>query len=207
VKSATVPAFLALNECLRRHDYRAHPGQTGAYNCRPITGGTGYSLHAYGIAADINWSANPYGRRLVTDMPRAMIADVKAIRANNGARVFRWGGDYRGNKDAMHFEVICTPADLATGIRGATHHATAGTPMGDVLQLVADCSTHTLERGDRGPCVGVLQRVLGIKFNHPMAADNAFGPRTEAAVRDVQKWFHLEVDGVVGPRTWKAMSR
>jgi hypothetical protein len=23
---------------------------TGAYNCRPITGGTLYSLHAYGIA-------------------------------------------------------------------------------------------------------------------------------------------------------------
>ena len=207
VKSAAVPAFLALNACLERHDYKAIKGITGAFNCRKITGGKGYSLHAYGIAADLNWTRNPYGPRLITDMPKAMIADIKSIRANNGARVFRWGGDYRGNKDAMHFEVICAPADLATGIRGGSHHATAGTPMGNVLQLVADCSTHTLRKGDKGQCVKVLQQILATKFNHPMAVDSQFGPATDHGVRDVQRWFSLTVDGVVGPQTWKAMSR
>jgi hypothetical protein len=31
--------------------------------------------------------------------------------------VFRWGGSYSKNKDAMHFEVVCSPANLATGVR------------------------------------------------------------------------------------------
>lgn len=114
------PAFRALNACLVAHDYRTRRADTGAYNCRRITGGTGYSLHAYGIAADLNWQTNPYGRNLVTDMPPAMRAAIKAIRTRNGVRVFGWGGDYRTNKDAMHFEVVCRPSDLATGIDLAT---------------------------------------------------------------------------------------
>lgn len=120
VRTPIVAAVRALDDCLRVHDYRTRTDDTGAYNCRKITGGTGYSLHAYGIAVDLNWLSNPYGRRLVTDMPAAMVADIKAIRTRNGKRVWRWGGDYSGNKDAMHFEVICHPADMATGIDPAS---------------------------------------------------------------------------------------
>jgi len=116
VDKRTVSAFLALSACLRAHDYRTRRADTGAYNCRRITGGSGYSLHAYGIAADLNWSTNPYGKRLVTDMPPAMRDAIKAIRTRGGHLVFRWGGDYSGNKDAMHFEVVASPAELATGI-------------------------------------------------------------------------------------------
>jgi hypothetical protein len=114
----TVAAVNALNEQLRAHSYETRRNDTGAYNCRKITGGSGYSLHAYGIAMDLNWQSNPYGRQLVTDMPPAMVNAIKAIRTNNGKQVWRWGGDYANNKDAMHYEVVCTPADLATGIKG-----------------------------------------------------------------------------------------
>lgn len=120
IRASLVDAYLALNRVLERWDYRTRPADTGAYNCRPITGGVGYSLHAYGIAADLNWTTNPYGPVLRTDMPRAMVDEILAITTNNGAHVFRWGGDYRGNKDAMHYEPICSPADIATGIRGAS---------------------------------------------------------------------------------------
>lgn len=129
-------AYRALDACFRAHGYRVRKDDTGAYNCRRITGGTGYSLHAYGpadrftfwtgvtiataLAVDINWQTNPYGRRLVTDMPPAMIAAIKAIRTRSGRQVWRWGGDYSGNKDAMHFEIVCSPQDLATGIDPAT---------------------------------------------------------------------------------------
>src|SRR5690606_38365880 len=34
--------------------------------------------------------------------------------------VWRWGGRYRVNKDAMHFEVVASPAELAAGIDPAT---------------------------------------------------------------------------------------
>lgn len=120
VRSSVVPAVVALNSRLKAHNYQTRRADTGGYNCRKITGGTGYSLHAYGTAIDINWQSNPYGPRLVTDMPAAMIADIKAIRTRNGKQVWRWGGNYSGNKDAMHFEVCCSPADLGTGIAAPT---------------------------------------------------------------------------------------
>jgi len=115
-----VDAVGALDACLIAWNYRTRAADTGAYNCRQITGGTGYSLHAYGIALDLNWQTNPYGPTLITDMPAGMVDDVCAIRTNNGARVWEWGGSWSGNKDAMHYEADCSPADLATGIAGAT---------------------------------------------------------------------------------------
>ena len=119
VDRRTVEAVRALNACLQAHRYPTRRNDTGAYNCRKITGGSGYSLHSYGIALDINWTTNPYGPRLITDMPSAMVNDIKAIRTKGGAAVWRWGGDYRRNKDAMHYEVACSPAALATGIVGS----------------------------------------------------------------------------------------
>lgn len=129
-------AYRALDACLARHGYAPRKVDTGAYSCRAITGGTGYSLHSYGpgdrfrfwngltiatsLAVDINWQTNPYGKTLRTDMPPAMVSEIKALRTNSGAQVWGWGGDYRTNKDAMHFEIVCSPADLASGIAGAT---------------------------------------------------------------------------------------
>lgn len=109
-------AVLCLDAILKAWDYRTRQADTGAYNCRQITGGSGYSLHAYGIALDLNWSTNPYGPTLITDMPAGMVDDITALRTNNGRRVWEWGGSWSGNKDAMHYEVDCGPADLATGI-------------------------------------------------------------------------------------------
>lgn len=120
VKASAATAFRALNDVLIKHDYKTRRADTGGYNCRKITGGDGYSLHAYAIAIDVNWLSNPYGPRLITDMPRSMIEDIEAIRTKSGHAVFRWGGRYAGNKDAMHFEIICSPAQLATGIRPST---------------------------------------------------------------------------------------
>lgn len=112
----TAAAFEALSACLARNEYKCDPVQTGAFNCRAITGGSGYSLHAYGIAVDINWLRNPYGPVLKTDMPASLVRDIQAIRTVDGVQVFRWGGTYSGNKDAMHYEIVCSPADLARGL-------------------------------------------------------------------------------------------
>jgi hypothetical protein len=129
-------AYKALDAWLKKFLYAPEQYHTGAFNCRQITGGTSYSLHAYNpngpfvfwsgakvtmaIAVDINWQRNPYGKVLITDMPSAMVAAIKAVRTNSGKQVWRWGGDYTGNKDAMHYEIICHPKDLATGINPAT---------------------------------------------------------------------------------------
>ena len=60
-------------------------------------------------------------------------------------------------------------------------------------------NTPTLRRGSRGAAVQRLQNLLDIP------ADSIFGPVTEAAVRAYQASAGLDVDGVVGPQTWRAL--
>jgi hypothetical protein len=66
----------------------------------------------------------------------------------------------------------------------------------------------TLRRGSRGNHVRGLQKVLiGARLLPPGADDGVFGPKTEAAVRQLQAQLHVAVDGVVGPRTHAAIAR
>jgi len=196
VDDRVVDAVHALDAVLKRHNYRTRKNDTGAYNCRKITGGTGHSLHSYGIALDINWNTNGYGRKLVTDMAPAMVAEILAIRTGNGKQVWRWGGHYKTNRDAMHYEVVCTPADLATGIRGA---AAPTPPQGSGIPH------DVLREGAAGPKVTAIQWTLTF-LGHPTAVDGDWGPKTTAAVRSFQQAVRrmggdLVADGVWGPRT------
>lgn len=202
LNSAVVDAFQALDGVMRTFSYvpRANsPGawETGAYNCRKITGGSGFSLHAYGIAADINARTNPYGKALITDMPFAMVAAVKGIKTKKGAQVFRWGGDYQSVKDAMHYEVVASPAELTDGIDWESMVAEPPDPN--------DPKTWpTLRRGDRGPSVKRLNELIREAGWDEINA-SVFGPKTLAAVRSFQGSRKLEVDGIVGLQTWTAL--
>jgi hypothetical protein len=126
VHTDTAPAFRKIFDIMLAYGWYPPASQTGAYVCRQITGGSSYSLHAYGIAADYWWNLNPYGPTLITNMPSGMVAEIKAIRTNDNLAVFRWGGDYSNNKDAMHFEVVVTPAQLARGIKTSGCTMTSG---------------------------------------------------------------------------------
>ncbi|HEV2147450.1 MAG TPA: M15 family metallopeptidase [Longimicrobiaceae bacterium] len=193
-------AVQALGSVLQAHRYPVRAGDTGAYNCRTITGGTGYSLHAYGIAVDVNWNSNPFRRdRLVTDMPPQMIADVYRVRTRQGVPVWRWGGDWdanpntpNSNYDAMHFEIVASPQELGAGIDWST-----------VLQPARDPSRPDtwpmVHPGDRGPTVAALQQMLGIP------ADGIYGPGTGDAVRRYQTLHGLVADGLVGLQSWTSL--
>lgn len=115
-----VEAVKALNAVLIAYEYVTRAGDTGAYNCRQKVGGNGWSIHALKIALDLNWLTNPYGPRLVTDFPPAMVTALLAIRTNSGAQVWSWGGAWSGNKDAMHWQIACSLRDLASGINWGT---------------------------------------------------------------------------------------
>ncbi len=201
VKTTTVPAWLVLNDVLKKYNYVTKPAQTGAFNCRQITGGSNYSLHAYGIAADLNWQSNPYGKKLITDMPAAMVNEIKAIRTVNSQRVFRWGGDYSGNKDAMHYEIICTPGDLATGI----HPVNPPDPekVAQFFRMLREAADGPpLKRGDKGGRVGLLQSVLNAKAGQKLVVDGDFGPATEASVNNALRLMGRPEDGVADTAVW-----
>ncbi len=66
-------------------------------------------------------------------------------------------------------------------------------------------SEPTLRRGDKGNCVGWVQRRLAQLGYSPGPVDCVFGTQTETAVRQFQADKGLAVDGVVGPQTWAAL--
>lgn len=120
VRPSAAEAFRALATVQRAFGYSTRAADTGAYVCRASVSGAGASLHAYGIAGDSNWQSNPYGQTRRTDRPEAMNRAIVAIRTNDGAQVFNWGGYWRGNKDPMHDEIVCSPRNLASGINWST---------------------------------------------------------------------------------------
>jgi peptidoglycan hydrolase-like protein with peptidoglycan-binding domain len=61
----------------------------------------------------------------------------------------------------------------------------------------------TLKKGAKGQAVKDLQEALTALGLAPGPIDGAFGKKTEDAVKAFQKLKDLEVDGVVGPITWR----
>lgn len=189
VDRRTVPAWQAFNAILIRWGYVCYRDQTGAFNCRRITGGTGYSLHAFGIAADVNWRTNPYGPVLITDMPAGMVAEVLALRTGNGLQVFGWGGLYRRSKDAMHWEVVCKPSDLATGIVNyRPKPPTTTTPKGwDEMATKAEIQQAVRDEIKRAniPTITTMQTVNAL-FGNPADPTDDYGAEgTEKRLKEI----------------------
>lgn len=99
---------ILLHESERRGYINLHDGWCWGGACRAIKTSSGTltqtpSNHSWGIALDLNAPENVFGGSTHT-IPVAM------------ARLwnqygFRWGGDYSGTKDWMHYEFMGTPDD------------------------------------------------------------------------------------------------
>lgn len=64
-----------------------------------------------------------------------------------------------------------------------------------------------LRQGSRGPQVKLLQRLLNLERRASiLAEDGIFGAHTSREVKAFQSGKHLTPDGMVGPRTWGALS-
>jgi peptidoglycan hydrolase-like protein with peptidoglycan-binding domain len=87
-----------------------------------------------------------------------------------------------------------------SGSSHSSHHS-SGSSSGDH----AVDGSPALQRGSRGSLVRTLQRLLNEKGGN-LAVDGEFGSNTDYAVRGFQEANHLEVDGVVGPRTAAALN-
>ncbi|MEU8791511.1 peptidoglycan-binding protein [Streptomyces sp. NPDC048643] len=63
----------------------------------------------------------------------------------------------------------------------------------------------TVAYGNSGPQVAEVQCLLRRAGISPGGIDGMFGPLTMGAVERFQRQAHLDVDGIAGPRTWKAL--
>lgn len=160
VQRRAVPAFMTLAAVMEAHGYYIRSRDTGAYNCRHQTGSSAWSNHAYGAAVDVNWQSNPYASYLITDMPSDMIRDIENIRTIDGTQVFRWGGRYSGHKDAMHFEVMVSPEQLARGIRGGTSNMPLNAEDLNKIREIVDNNTTTTEQVARTQAQDTREAIL-----------------------------------------------
>jgi D-alanyl-D-alanine carboxypeptidase-like protein len=108
-----------------------HDGWCWGYYYKKIEGSSEISNHASGTAIDLNAEHHPMGKSGTFS-----VAQRNAIRVilHDCEGVVRWGGDYSGRKDEMHFEIVGNAASVkrvASKFRGTQ----AGPPT---AQLTVD---------------------------------------------------------------------
>jgi hypothetical protein len=224
--SAAVVPFQVFEHIRAKHNYVPTGTDTGFYDCRHMQHNPALpmSYHSWGMALDINWLQNPAGNKLVTDIPKAMRDEILALRTVSGARVFRWGGDWDWDGvssdhsyiDAMHWEVVAHPLDLATGIKGYENFnpstqgdpmlgftigplgaksvgGPVGNPIGDQAQALQEA---LLLRGEKLPQFGP-DRFAGDETRHALRAfQGKNGVKTSSAEYK---------NGRIGPKTHAAL--
>lgn len=182
---------------------RLIPGYCWGYAGRRIRGGSSWSNHAWGLAVDINAPHHLLGKA-GTFSP----TQVKKIRTLVKPYNLRWGGDYRGRVDEMHFEFMGTPQDarqISNKLTGVKVRAALAQPVSPHLsptvtyqkRVEIKPGERTLSLGVVGSDVGFVQRLLGL------TEDDHFGPKTKQAIEEYQATQDLAIDGIVGPNTWE----
>ena len=80
--------------------------------------------------------------------------------------------------------------------------------LGGQLSAAGDPGTPLIREGSRGPAVAKAQAFLAAHGFDPGPIDGAFGPLTRAATVAFQasRNGQLEVDGIIGPKTWAALA-
>jgi hypothetical protein len=143
VNPETVDAWRAFERALTGAGYAVH--RAWVFEPRDIAETNNASLHAYGLAIDIDHAPKPpcnvnrktpdgravrfseaatkeercrdvHAGRADTSFTRAQVAAVEAIRTVDGFQVFAWGGRWRDRKDTMHFQISVTPEELQRGL-------------------------------------------------------------------------------------------
>ncbi len=188
------------------------PGNWG-YAERPIRGSRTTSNHASGTAIDLNAPRHPLGKQ--GTFSKSQVRKIKKILADCGG-VVRWGGNYSGRKDEMHFEINAGSArvrEVAKAIRagkkpGPSGGATAspsgsGSSYGDA-NAKHDVGSRVMRKYTSGTDVRWLQKRL-YKLGYDLEFDGDFGPKVESSVKAFQKKAGISVDGEVYTETIKAL--
>lgn len=88
-----------------------HDADDWGYSYRPnVNNPRVLSCHSSATAIDYNSTRHPNGKR--GTFSKAQVAGIRAI-LNEVERSVRWGGDFTGTPDEMHFEIIANQSTLA----------------------------------------------------------------------------------------------
>lgn len=188
---------------------------------------TTLSNHASGTALDLNATLHPLAK--VATFPGTKASKIRAqLKVYEG--VIRWGGDYHGRKDEMHFEINVGPGDariarVAAKLRGAPSGVKPSAPskLGDLVSLsaIAYAANGGYFHVGQAPALedaqivaGWLKR-LGVVTDRDVRVWSTFvrqanwrsaGLQYAGIMRRFQARYGLAADGIVGPLTKAKLS-
>lgn len=206
VAAPATDAFAALEKALRSSGYQ--PSSSWAYNCRNIAGTDNYSLHSFGIAIDIDPTANPFttGDPYSGKIKEPHVAAALAIKNVQGRSVWAWGGNWT-KRDRMHFQIDVGPTsmeiDWSTVPGGGTSSSAAGVAPAKTT-TTSPATTITLQeetvlqRGVKGSAVERFQQYLLVWNPEALpehGADGGYGSETVEWVKKYQEAMGLPATG------------
>jgi len=152
------------------------------------------------------YDAHAHARRVAANPPRC----IDNIISNGWIWSYETGWQlYHGsNKHDRHAHY-----DIRNGYeRASNYNWSIGKPppyqpavqvdLAKLAHEIALAKQQTLRIGSVGNAVVWLQVGLNKLAGANLTEDGKFGPSTDTAVRNLQRFFHMPVDGIVGPRTW-----
>ncbi|MCW2957188.1 MAG: hypothetical protein JWO69_2057 [Thermoleophilia bacterium] len=107
------PASVVLGYVAEQFHRRVEPLRDGwcwGFNYRQNRNSDNLSCHASGTAIDLNAPSHPNGKSGTFSVRQR--GDIRKILAECEG-VVRWGGDFNGTPDEMHFELVGSPAEVA----------------------------------------------------------------------------------------------
>src|SRR3990167_7746276 len=121
---------------------------------------------------------------------------------------FREGmGRLLTRSDAIQKTDLKSQPRSATSVRSTSQPATSGTEGSPLTEETEDVHEAIQEyRLRSAKRVKQVQRALKQAGFDPGSIDGLIGHRTHTALMEFQKVHHLEPDGVLGVKTWKALS-
>lgn len=217
-------AHTILNELGRRFNSEVEAIRkdwSWGYAKRPVRGASVASEHSAGVAVDFN--APAHGLGLSGTFSGAQVRAIRKILADLDGAV-RWGGDYAGRKDEMHFELqggVAKLAKVAAKINGGT---------GDVKPAGKPSKPATKPKPSVDKSGAWPEKPLKVTDKHTTESDAAWrelmaaigykdkdlgknllawlselkDPRTGKGYYDLTKWVN---DGVMGSEGVKALQR
>jgi peptidoglycan hydrolase-like protein with peptidoglycan-binding domain len=199
VKAAVAPLLIGFAKEFHETVQPLHTGWCWGYAYRAVRGYSTLSYHAFGLAIDLNAPAHPLGRTGTFSYRQRL--KINALCRKYG---LRWGGNYSGRKDEMHFECILTPAQAAAKIRALQ------APTYTIRWPGAPKVYPRLEPMDYGKTNKSISYLQGrlTKFGaQPGKIDGYYGDKTKRAVSRVQRYYGGEGKGVMNAWTYKKMWR
>jgi len=130
----------------------------------------------------------------------ALLGTANCARLTDGANHVVGKSAHVFSSDAFRAAARLTLDDMEGGLGGSLNVSMPS------CEPVGGGAAQTLRNGARGNAVTRLQQLLQAQGYNVGTIDGAFGPTTEAAVRAFQQRSGLQVDGAVGPQTWRALN-